>query len=276
MKKILLFLLLLSSLSISAQQYEVSGTVVDKKTGTPIEGAVVTSLGVYKAETGYDGSFTLKSMVPLKSVKVTAPGMNYQKKRASNGMTIKMKPQTMWNAKPENWSSFIGLEYGIPKYNELSIGIMAGMVKKHGFYVKALFSPSQATDGELDYYHGHSSYNYYLDLYNQDRCLTGEYKYSVSSYGAGYVYNALAPLNVYIGGGYMIKKLALQTKEGKYVEPASYSWYSNDFNGMQDDSSYGEVGVMGIYKQFFVNAGCQLFFGDETSAHVNVGIGFVF
>lgn len=269
MKKIFLFLMFLSSLSLSAQQYEVSGKVVDKKTGTPIEGAEVTSLGVYKAETGYDGTFTLKSLVPLKNVKVTAPGKNYEQKKAVNGMTVKMKPQTVWNAKPEKWSPFVGLEIGIPHYNELSIGIMAGVIKRHGGYVKVLFSPSQSTNGTFS-----ESYHNVAD----NHVLTGNYKYSASFYGAGYMYRVGAPLNVYVGGGYMVSKMALEKYDGTYMEPGRYSGFPENTKESKGNGPYAEIGAMGVYKHAFMNLGCAVGFhdGGDATAHVQLGIGYKF
>lgn len=271
MKKILLFICLLSTLAVSAQEYELTGKVVDKKTGTPIAGATVTSMGAYTTETDYDGSFKLSSMVPLKSVKVTAPGMNYETKKATQGMTVGMKSQTFWNKKPEKWSPFVSLEFGIPRFNELSLGFMAGYVKTHGFYVKALFSPSKEYGG------------YERDPRNK---LTGNYSYSLSTYGAGYICRVISPLYLYAGAGYMYSGgLLFETTEERNVRP-SINDNSGEFEAIIDNSpEFGaisfEAGVMGVYKKITVNVGCSVdvigcFGYRDPLPHFHVGAGYMF
>lgn len=244
-------------------QYSLSGVVTDKY-GVPIKGAVVSGMGVYNAETGIDGSFMMESLVRVKKVKVTAPGMNYKIAKARNNMTVRLKQETFWNKKPEKSSFFVLAEVGIPAYNETAYGAMVGVVKKHGFYLKGMYSPAKETKlGQIET-------NYHR---SDDPALSGKYQYSCSTLNAGYIYRLGTPLYIYIGGGIGKEKMA--------VEAASEDGWYEDTDGKRVDFERGttpsiELGLMFKYDHLLINSGLGLTGEDLDKLIGHIGIGYIF
>lgn len=270
-KTVYLQLLMLFAAMPLMAQHVVSGVVTDKN-GVPIKGAVVSGMEVYNAETNLDGSFSIESLVPVKKIKVTAPGMNFRVVKAKKDVVVKMKPQTFWNKQPEKWSPFVSLQFGIPAYNEFSIGVMAGIVKKYGFYIKGLYGKPQETTGEF------SSFNSGYSVYSGSNTgnFTGNYKYSRSSLTGGFMFRLGSPLYIYTGFGYSFEKMAYETAT------TPRQWYKLVYTGYDEDHEFGgmdfEVGLMLRYKWVVLNGGFNLCTLDEGAfrpcGHIGLGVCF--
>lgn len=267
--KIKFFLLLFSACITASAQYTVTGRVVDKY-GNPISGARVEGVGSSRYTfTNMDGTYELETPERVKRIKAEYAGMNYNTVKARSGNTIKLKPQTWWNKKPERGQWFAGLQMHIPEYNETSFGIMAGWVKYFGFYVRGVYGFG-GKDTEEDY-------NW--RTYEEDNILlTGATKTVHSSVGGGGIARIASPLYIYVGLGWLWNDYAVECADDKWRE--IYVYGNEDLNRISSyDSPYIELGLMLKYKKLFVNGGCQV--GLEvpyrmTAVHGHVGIGMFF
>lgn len=268
MKKTLFLLLLATCLTTSAQT-TVTGKVVDKY-GNPIYGARVEGVGSSRYSfTNMDGSYELEIPKGVKRIKAEYAGMNYNTVKASSGNTIKLKPQTWWNKKPERGQWFVGLQMHIPEYNETSFGIMAGWVKYFGFYVRGVYGfGSKATEGEW--------YEKIVEVHNI--LLTGSTKTVHNSVGGGGIARIASPLYIYVGLGWLWNDYAVECTDDKWRK--IYMADNEDLNRISSyDSPYIELGLMLKYKKLFVNGGCQVGLDVPrrmTAVHGHVGIGMFF
>lgn len=263
--KIKLFLLLFSACITASAQHTVTGRVVDKY-GNPISGARVEGVGSSRYTfTNMDGTYKLETPERVKRIKAEYAGMNYNTVKARSGNTIKLKPQTWWNKKPERGQWFAGLQMHIPEYNETSFGIMAGWVKYFGFYVRGVYGFG-GKDTEEDY-------NW--RTYEEDNILlTGATKTVHSSVGGGGIARIASPLYLYFGMGWLWHKYAVECTDKKWREIDYYGLH--EINLESDNSIYAEFGLMLKYKKLFVNGGLQLSFLEKTGMYGHVGIGMFF
>lgn len=246
-------------------QHTVSGVVLDQY-GIPVNGAKVSGLDVYSTETGFDGRFVLESLIPLKKVKVNAPGMLQKQKRARDGMVIKMKPQTFWNARPEKWSPFILAEMEVPQYNEMPVGLMVGIVKKWGVYMRGVYSfNAPKTSGEDVTRDVEDNY------WKPTHSLSGNYQQSYNSLSVGFIYRPVLPLSIYVGAGVAQAECALESSDkNQYYK---YDWYSFTYK----DEIIGEIGLMFAKKNLIVNIGVD--YNEqrhEPGLNAHLGIGYIF
>ena len=141
-----------------------------------------------------------------------------------------------------------------------SFGVMAGIVAKHGAYVRFRSDfGSTSADLECDdtgaLTSGGTGTPYYIE---------GSSAKSRLSITGGYLYRFIKPLYGYIGGGYGQRTLAWETVEGEWVKNIDHS-----ASGIA-----AEIGLIGQYK------GCALSLGVQTInfkyMELNVGVGFFF
>ena len=141
-----------------------------------------------------------------------------------------------------------------------SFGVMAGIVAKHGAYVRFQSDfGSTSTDLECDdtgaLTSGGTGTPYYIE---------GSSSKSRLSITGGYLYRFAKPLYGYIGGGYGQRTLAWETVEGEWVKNIDHS-----ASGIA-----AEIGLIGKFK------GCALSLGVHTInfkyMELSAGIGFFF
>ena len=141
-----------------------------------------------------------------------------------------------------------------------SFGVMAGIVAKHGAYVRFQSDfGSTSTDLECDdtgaLTSGGTGTPYYVE---------GSSAKSRLSITGGYLYRFIKPLYGYIGGGYGQRTLAWETVEGEWVKNIDHS-----ASGIA-----AEIGLIGKFK------GCALSLGVHTInfkyMELSAGVGFFF
>ena len=141
-----------------------------------------------------------------------------------------------------------------------SFGVMAGIVAKHGAYVRFQSDfGSTSADLECDdtgaLTSGGTGTPYYIE---------GSSAKSRLSITGGYLYRFAKPLYGYIGGGYGQRSLAWETVEGEWVKNIDHS-----ASGIA-----AEIGLIGKFK------GCALSLGVHTInfkyMELSAGVGFFF
>ena len=141
-----------------------------------------------------------------------------------------------------------------------SFGVMAGIVAKHGAYVRFQSDfGSTSADLECDdtgtLTSGGTGTPYYIE---------GSSAKSRLSITGGYLYRFIKPLYGYIGGGYGQRTLAWETVEGEWVKNIDHS-----ASGIA-----AEIGLIGKFK------GCALSLGVHTInfkyMELSAGVGFFF
>lgn len=138
-----------------------------------------------------------------------------------------------------------------------SYGLMVGVVKKWGWYLKAKYDfKSQETDLECDAQG--------MTPDGNALWLTGEGVGTRLAITTGAMYRLARPLYMYLGAGYGYRKLAWETVEGTWAENAddSYSGIEADF------------GLVLRAKNFAFSAGVQSNSFKYFEATVGVGIMF--
>ena len=141
-----------------------------------------------------------------------------------------------------------------------SFGVMAGIVAKHGAYVRFRSDfGSTSADLECDdtgaLTSGGTGTPYYIE---------GSSAKSRLSITGGYLYRFIKPLYGYIGGGYGQRTLAWETVEGEWVKNIDHS-----ASGIA-----AEIGLIGQYKGMALSLGVQTI--NFKYMELNVGIGFFF
>ena len=141
-----------------------------------------------------------------------------------------------------------------------SFGVMAGIVAKHGAYVRfqsdfgSISSDLECDDtGALT--SGGTGTPYYVE---------GSSSKSRLSITGGYLYRFIKPLYGYIGAGYGQRTLAWETVEGEWVKNTDHS-----ASGLAT-----EIGLIGKYKGFAFSLGAQTV--NFKYMELNVGFGFIF
>jgi hypothetical protein len=141
-----------------------------------------------------------------------------------------------------------------------SFGVMAGIVAKHGAYVRFRSDfGSTSADLECDdtgaLTSGGTGTPYYIE---------GSSAKSRLSITGGYLYRFIKPLYGYIGGGYGQRTLAWETVEGEWVKNIDHS-----ASGIA-----AEIGLIGQYKGMALSLGVQTI--NFKYMELNVGVGFFF
>ena len=141
-----------------------------------------------------------------------------------------------------------------------SFGVMAGIVAKHGAYVRFRSDfGSTSADLECDdtgaLTSGGTGIPYYIE---------GSSAKSRLSITGGYLYRFIKPLYGYVGGGYGQRTLAWETVEGEWVKNIDHS-----ASGIA-----AEIGLIGQYKGFALSLGVQTI--NFKYMELNVGVGFFF
>lgn len=145
--------------------------------------------------------------------------------------------------------------FGLDK--AFSYGVMVGVVKKYGPYLKAKYDfKNNSTDLEcMD------------DGYNEagnEVWFTGKKKNTRMSVTAGALMRVTLPLYVYAGAGYGYRTLAWETIDGKWAKNKDHS-----YNGLEF-----ETGVVYRYTNYAVSAGIQT--NQFKFWELNIGVGIMF
>ena len=141
-----------------------------------------------------------------------------------------------------------------------SFGVMAGIVAKHGAYVRFQSDfGTTSTDLECDdtgtLTSGGTGTPYYVE---------GSSAKSRLSITGGYLCRFIKPLYGYVGAGYGQRILAWETVESEWVKNTDHS-----ASGIA-----AEIGLIGQYKGFALSLGAQTV--NFKYMELNVGIGFFF
>ena len=144
--------------------------------------------------------------------------------------------------------------------SQTSFGVMAGIVAKHGAYIRFRSDfGSVSTDLECDdtgaLTSGGSGTPYYIE---------GSSAKSKLSITGGYLYRFMKPLYGYVGLGYGQRTLAWETVEGEWVKNTDHS-----ASGIAT-----EIGVIGQHKNFALSLGGQTI--NFKYMELSVGVGFFF
>ena len=140
----------------------------------------------------------------------------------------------------------------------LSYGIMVGVVRKWGGYVKAKYNfVNQSTSVS-------ASDEGFINNSTSKAWFTGEDKASRFSVTAGAMYRVILPLYVYAGLGYGTKTLAWEMADGQWAEASEHS-----VKGIES-----EVGLIYRFQNFAVSAGMENTQGKCWEANVGVAVMF--
>lgn len=243
------------------------GKVTDHK-GIPVIGAKVENTnGGEHTTTDMNGRFTLDTEWPVKDINVYYMGMKDVRKKAQPDIHVKMRNLTWWNETPDRTQWFVGptatftTDSGDP-----SFGVMLGMVKQWGWYLRATYSGSLSPD--------------VTDNEDGDFWFEGgkaEQKQSHWAVTAGVMRRLQSPFYLYAGAGYSERKVSWQSVSGVTVQ------YAPDcFSGFT-----GEIGLMFKVRHFYLNAGVLYTGGDsgvwngteydsKSFTCFNVGLGVAF
>lgn len=138
-----------------------------------------------------------------------------------------------------------------------SYGLMVGIVKKFGGYIKAKYNfANQSTEGECT---GEG-----VDAMGHEVWFSGETKGSRLSVTVGAMFRLSKPLYLYAGGGYGYKKLAWETVDGQWLENTDET-----YQGVE-----AETGLVLRLKNFALSAGVQSNSFKYMEATVGIGIMF--
>ena len=146
----------------------------------------------------------------------------------------------------------------------ISYGLMVGVVKKFGWYLKAKYDfKNQETTGECT--------SVGTDLQGTPMWFTGETASSRMAITTGAMLRVAKPLYFYLGAGYGYKKLAWEIAEGE-AGTHSDRWAEN-----KDETSTGVEADLGLVlraKNFAITAGVQSNSFKYFEATVGLGIMF--
>ena len=144
--------------------------------------------------------------------------------------------------------------------SQTSFGVMAGIVAKHGAYVRFRSDfGSTSTDLECDdtgeLTSGGTGTPYYIE---------GNSAKSKLSITGGYLYRFMKPLYGYVGAGYGQRTLAWETVENEWVKNIDHS-----ASGIA-----AEIGLIGNFKGFALSLGVQTI--GFKYMELGAGVGFFF
>jgi len=251
--------------SLADAQNVLRGTVTDRK-GVPISGAKVENTnGGEQTTTDMNGMFTLDTEWPVEDVNVYYMGMKNVRKKAQPDMHIKMSNLTWWNEEPDKMQWFVGptatftTDKGDP-----SFGVMLGMVRQWGWYLRATYNGSLSPD-VTDNEDG----DYWFE--------GGKPKQSHWAVTVGGMRRLQSPFYLYLGIGFSERKVSWESVSGTSVQ-----YDPDSFSGLT-----GEVGLMFKVRHFYMNAGVLYTGGDsgvwngveydsKSFTCLNVGLGVAF
>lgn len=254
-RSFLLSLVLMLCCGACFAQTTVTGTVVDTK-GNPMPGAKVQVKGTREyAITNMDGTFSIN--VPSTKYKLESQyaGWNTEIKHAEDGMTIKMQKTTWWNEMPMNWQWFAIATVAMPELNfkYSSPGVMFGMVRNWGWYVKG-------------YYNGS------LDTHDCGTWTTGNVKTKYWSVTGGVIKRMWSPIHLYLGLGTATFSVGAEHMCGGYTIGVKYD--------REESLPTFEAGILVRYRSFLVQAGAQRPIdkpcGSDNGLVGNFGVGYIF
>ena len=140
----------------------------------------------------------------------------------------------------------------------MSYGVMVGVVRQWGGYLKAKYSFSSlstdATVNDAGVVEGTSSKAWF----------TGEDKSGRFSVTAGALYRIILPLYAYAGIGYGNKTLAWEMADGRWAEASEHS-----VQGIES-----EVGLIYRFENFAVSAGVENTQGKYWEANIGIAVMF--
>ena len=140
----------------------------------------------------------------------------------------------------------------------ISYGIMVGVVRKWGGYLKAKYNfVNQSTDVD-------ANDGGFINNSTSKAWFTGEDKTSHLSITAGAMYRIILPLYVYAGIGYGTKTLAWEMADGRWAEASEHS-----VQGIES-----EVGLIYRFENFAVSAGVENTQGKYWEANIGVAVMF--
>ena len=144
--------------------------------------------------------------------------------------------------------------------SQTSFGVMAGIVAKHGAYVRFRSDfGSASADLECDDTGALTSGGTGTPFYKDG--ATAKSKLSITG---GYLYRFMKPLYGYAGLGYGQRTLAWETTDGELVKNTDHSASGLAF----------EIGAIGQYKNFALSLGLQTI--NFKYMELSVGIGYIF
>lgn len=263
MKKILLTICLAAASTICAlAQTTVRGTVVDGS-GNPIPGALVEVVGDNQSViTELDGSFAITTPSKSSRLRASYAGMTSKTKTASQGMRIKLASQGWINEAPEKYNWIVTLQGAFPEsgFQRPSLGVMVGRVKDIGWYVKGVYRPVKSTHGT--YFKGDSNGNpaSWIPADGSDT------KHSYWAATAGAIVRVKGPFHLYVGGGYVNRKIAIELADGSYTKDADQSY----------DGATLDYGLMFNMKHIVVTAGAMNNLSGDCHFTGCIGVGYSF
>lgn len=146
----------------------------------------------------------------------------------------------------------------------LSYGLMVGVVKKWGWYLKAKYNfKNQETSAECT--------SEGTDLQGTPMWFTGETVGSRLAITTGVMYRLANPLYLYAGAGYGYKKLAWEMAQGESGSHADM-WAEN--TGKSSKGVEADLGLVLRFKNFAITAGAQSNSFKYFEATVGLGIMF--
>ena len=254
MKKLLMLSVALATLAMPAMaQTAITGTVTDTK-GVPMPGAKVQVKGTNESVlTNMDGTFSIVTNRNNPKLRAEYAGWDATTKAGKDGMIIRMGKSSWLNFKPEKYQLFAGINAALPDANlkYASPGIMLGIVKDYGLYLKGQFN------GTVN--HDKCEYN--------DGWFTGNEKRKYYSASAGLIGRFYGPFYAYAGCGFEKRSLYWEFQDGEYWKtPESY------------DGVMVELGVMVRAGRFYIQAGAQQNAEEIDNKRLkgNFGVGIYF
>jgi opacity protein-like surface antigen len=253
MKKLLMLSVALATLSMPAMaQNAITGTVTDTK-GAPMPGAKVQIKGTNESVlTNMDGTFSIVTNKKNPKLRAEYAGWDATTKTGKDGMVIKMGKSSWLHFKPEKSQFFVGVNAAFPESNlkYASPGIMLGVVKNIGFYLKGQFNGTVSDDKYRNgWFNGNDKRKYW-------------------SASGGLIARIYGPIYLYGGCGYEERKIYWELMDGCYVE--------NDYDSY--DGVMVEGGAMLRFGCFYVQGGIQLNAKeiDSKLRKGNFGLGIYF
>jgi len=144
--------------------------------------------------------------------------------------------------------------------SQTSFGVMAGIVAKHGAYVRFRSDfGSASADLECDDTGALTSGGTGTPFYKDG--ATAKSKLSITG---GYLYRFMKPLYGYVGAGYGQRTLAWETTDGELVKNTDHSASGLAF----------EIGAIGQYRNFALSLGLQTI--NFKYMELGVGVGYFF
>lgn len=261
--------MLLLSLGASAQQ--VTTGIVTDRAGNPISGARVEVSGTnFYTMTSIDGRFSLETPVIINKVHISSAGMKSVDMNVRSNMTVVLKEATRWNEQATYYHFFVSAQGTIvnSKMSDFPIGVMVGTVKDVGVYGRFQYSGCPSDDGEMDFtnyaYSGKGNHYFYSNKVNMYHNWT-EYNTGYVSITGGVIFRLGSPLHLYIGTGYVNRKVVVKDGDTGMI----YKDTNTSISGTPL-----EAGLMFRMGHLMVNGGSSLIGKGIFNAHFGIGYSF--